>query len=123
MPSTTAGRVPVVYGSVLLNPAGRFAERAVLSSLGWAPGTPIDIRLVLPGVLVVVEAGGGEYAIARNGQLPIPSPVRRRAALRIGHRVLLAAYPHENRLIVVGQIALDTLLTDVRSLIDGGEQQ
>ncbi|MFI1919285.1 hypothetical protein [Nocardia sp. NPDC020380] len=121
MPPTSYSRIRVVFGSVLLNHAGRLAEQAVLNSLAWPPGTPIDIELALPGVLVVTGAADGAYAIARNGQLPIPAPLRRQARLPIGHRVLLAAHPDQNRLIIVCQIALDALVTDLRTVIDGGE--
>ncbi|MBF6122101.1 AbrB/MazE/SpoVT family DNA-binding domain-containing protein [Nocardia terpenica] len=122
MPPTSYNRIPVVFGSVLINHAGRLAEQRVLSSLGWTPGTPIDIRPAVPGVLLVVGTADGSSAIARNGQLPIPAVIRRREKLRIGHRVLLAAHPQQNRLIIVCQTALDALITEIAAVIDGGEQ-
>lgn len=93
MPPTSYSVVKVAYGSVLVNYAGRVAERSVLSSLGWEPGTPIHLEAALPDVIVVTSPPDGAYAIARNGQLPIPAPIRRAVRLRIGHRVLLAAHP------------------------------
>ncbi|MFJ4650998.1 hypothetical protein ACIP5Y_06950 [Nocardia sp. NPDC088792] len=123
MPPTSFSRVTVVFGSVLVNYAGRIAERSVLSSLGWAAGTPIDIEPVLPDVLLVTSSPQSVYAIARNGQLPIPAPIRRAVRLRIGHRVLLAAHPDQHRLIIVCQNAFDTLVAGIRDLIDGGEQR
>ncbi|KZM75590.1 hypothetical protein AWN90_19660 [Nocardia terpenica] len=48
MQPTSLDSIRVVYGSVLVNHAGRLAERAVLGSLGWVPGTPIRITTVPP---------------------------------------------------------------------------
>ncbi|MBF6211875.1 hypothetical protein IU433_22315 [Nocardia puris] len=123
MPPTSYSRVKVVFGSVLVNYAGRIAERSVLSSLGWEAGTPIHIEPVLPDVILVTSPSDGVYAIARNGQLPIPARIRRAARVRIGHRVLLAAHPDQNRLIIVCQNAFDTLVAGICDQIDGGGQQ
>ncbi|WP_405132910.1 hypothetical protein [Nocardia sp. NBC_01388] len=123
MPTTSYNRVPVIFGSVLVNYAGRIAERSVLSALGWEAGTPIDIEPALPDVLLVTSSPDSAYAIARNGQLPIPAPIRRAARLRIGHRVLLAAHPDQHRLIIVCQNAFDILIADIRTRIDGGDQR
>jgi len=121
MPSTSLDRVQVVLGSVLVNHNGRIAERAVLGSLGWAPGVRIGIRSVAEGVLHVVADPDGEQAIACNGQLQIPAAIRRRVRLRIGHRVLLAAHPDQHRLIIVSQSVLETVVADIRALVDGGD--
>ncbi len=123
MPSTSYDRVPVALGSVLVNHNGRIAERSVLGSLGWAPGVRIDIRSVAEGVLHIVGDPNGEHAIAPNGQLQIPAAIRRRVRLRIGHRVLLAAHPDRNRLIVVCESVLQEVVADIATVIDGGEQQ
>ncbi|MCX4098021.1 AbrB/MazE/SpoVT family DNA-binding domain-containing protein [Nocardia sp. alder85J] len=120
MPATSLSQVRVVFGSVLVNHNGRIAERAVLGSLGWASGTPIDIRVVRPGILAVETPGG--YAISRNGQLQIPAAIRRSAGLQIGHRVLLAAYPDSNRLIVLCQTPLHALVAGIAAEIDRGER-
>ncbi|WP_156959609.1 hypothetical protein [Nocardia sp. BMG51109] len=123
MPATSLTRVRVVLGSVLVNHNGRIAERAVLGSLGWAPGVRIDIRSVAEGVLHVVADPNGAHAIARNGQLQIPAVIRRRVRLRIGHRVLLAAHPDRNRLIIVCESVLHEVVTEITTVIDGGEPQ
>lgn len=122
---TSLDTIRVVYGSVLVNHAGRLAERAVLGSLGWDPGTPIRIRPVapsLPGVLLVTDGEPGGHAIARNGQLSIPADIRKAIRLRKGDRVLLAAHPNQRRLIIVCQVALADLVAEIRDRIDGGEQ-
>jgi AbrB family looped-hinge helix DNA binding protein len=122
MQPTSLDRIRVVYGSVLVNHAGRLAERAVLGSLGWAAGTPIRIRPAASGVLVVTEGEPGGHAIARNGQLSIPADIRKAIRLRKGDRVLLAAHPDQSQLIIVGQVALADIVADIRDRIDGGEQ-
>ncbi|WP_433662747.1 AbrB/MazE/SpoVT family DNA-binding domain-containing protein [Nocardia sp. CA-128927] len=122
MQPTSLDRIRVVYGSVLVNHAGRLAERAVLGSLGWDPGTPVRIRPAAPGVLLVTDGEPGGHAIARNGQLCIPADIRKAIRLRKGDRVLLAAHPDQRRLIIVCQIALADIVADIRDRIDGGEQ-
>ncbi|NUS42710.1 MAG: hypothetical protein HOQ24_03300 [Mycobacteriaceae bacterium] len=123
MPPTSLDRVRVVLGSVLVNHNGRIAERSVLGSLGWTPGVRIDIVPVAEGVLHVVDRPDGEHAIARNGQLQVPAAIRRKVRLRIGHRVLLAAHPDRNRLIVVCESVLHDVITEIAVGIDGGEQR
>ncbi|WP_280266110.1 AbrB/MazE/SpoVT family DNA-binding domain-containing protein [Nocardia wallacei] len=122
MQPTSLDRIRVVYGSVLVNHAGRLAESAILGSLGWTPGTPIRIRPAAPGVLLVTEGEPGGHAIARNGQLSVPADIRRAIRLRKGDRVLLAAHPDQRRLIIVCQTALADLVAEIRDRIDGGEQ-
>ncbi|KZM75589.1 AbrB/MazE/SpoVT family DNA-binding domain-containing protein [Nocardia terpenica] len=125
MQPTSLDSIRVVYGSVLVNHAGRLAERAVLGSLGWVPGTPIRIRPAapsLPGVLLVTGGEPGGHAIARNGQLSIPADIRKAIRLHKGDRVLLAAHPDQKRLIIVCQVALADLVAEIRDRIDGGEQ-
>ncbi|MGW4119573.1 hypothetical protein [Nocardia sp. NPDC004711] len=51
--------------------------------------------------------------------MPIPAPIRRTVRLRIGHRVLLAAHPDQNRLIIVCQNAFDSFLEGIGDQIDG----
>ncbi|WP_433662420.1 AbrB/MazE/SpoVT family DNA-binding domain-containing protein [Nocardia sp. CA-128927] len=119
---TSLDRIRIVYGSVLVNHAGRLAERAVLGSLGWTPGTPVRIQPAAPGVLLVTDGEPGGHAIARNGQLAIPADIRKAIRLRKGDRVLLAAHPDQRRLIIVCQNALADIVADIRDRIDGGEQ-
>lgn len=121
MQPTSLDRIRVVYGSVLVNHAGRLAERAVLGSLRWTPGTPVRIQPAAPGVLLVTDGEPGGHAIARNGQLSIPADIRKTIRLRIGDRVLLAAHPEQRRLIIVCQIALADMVAELRDRIDGGE--
>ncbi|MGW4768317.1 hypothetical protein ACWEO2_09775 [Nocardia sp. NPDC004278] len=120
---TSYSVVKAVYGSVLVNYAGRIAERSVLSCSRWEAETPIHLEPTLPDVVLVTAPSDGGYSIARNGQLPIPAPIRRTMRLRIGHRVLPAAHPDQNRLIIVCQNAFATLLEGIRDQIDGGEQR
>ncbi|GAA1649281.1 hypothetical protein GCM10009764_83410 [Nocardia ninae] len=122
MQPTSLDRTRVVYGSVLVNHAGRLAERAVLGSLDWNPGTPVRIRPAAPGVLLVTDGEPGGHTIARNGQLSIPADIRKAIRLRKGDRVLLAAHPDQRRLIIICQVALADLVTEIRDRIDGGEQ-
>lgn len=122
MPQTPDNRIHVVYGSALLTPAGRVADSTILKALGWQIGMPIDIQPSLPGVVTITTVPEAKHAVTANGQVPIPVGVRRRVGLRVGDRVLLAAHPHQNRLIVVCQVVLDDFLFDLRARIDGGEQ-
>jgi bifunctional DNA-binding transcriptional regulator/antitoxin component of YhaV-PrlF toxin-antitoxin module len=87
--------------------------------VGWDTATPIMVRAALPGI-VTVDRGGddAEHKVTATMQIPIPVAVRRRVGLRVGDRVLLAAHPSHDRLIVLCQTALDTMLAEVRAVLE-----
>jgi hypothetical protein len=113
----TAG---VGYAVSAVDKSGRVADRRVLRSLGWPPGTRLDGR-VRDGVIVVRPAGDGGCRVDDRGFLVLPLPVRRWSRLERGDQLLLAANPAGEVLYGYPLALLDRLLEAVRPVADGGE--
>jgi hypothetical protein len=108
-PMTVPRGTDTVYGLAVMDCHGRLADRAIVRSLGWAPGRRLDLRWVDGSVLVVPDPDG-ITRIGGDGYLRLPVPLRRRCHLAVGDRVLLAADPTGQRLLLHPPAALDTLL-------------
>lgn len=121
LPSLVTERTTAcVYGLAVLDARGRLADRAVITTLGWAAGLCVHIRAA--GALLTVHADpNGSCAITSQGYLRVPALVRHQTGLCAGDRVLLAAEPDQHRLIVVPPAALDAFLTQQCSGLSGGE--
>jgi hypothetical protein len=108
-----------VYGLAAVDCRGRVADRAVVHALGWTPGTRLDIRETR-GLLVIRTDTHGVFSVTTQGHLRLPAPVRRCCGLLPGDRVLLAADPNRDLLIVHPPAALDDLLAQHHAgLLDG----
>jgi hypothetical protein len=108
-----------VYGLATVDCRGRVANQTVLHALGWAPGTPLDIHET-HGLLTIRTHPHGVFSITSQGHLRLPAPVRHHCGLAAGDRVLLAADPPDNRLIVHPPAALDDMLARCHArLLDG----
>ncbi len=99
-----------MYGLAAVDCRGRVADRAVMHALGWTPGTRLDIRETR-GLLVIRTDTHGVFSVTTRGHLRLPAPVRHCCGLQPGDRVLLAADPQRDLLIVHPPAALDDLLT------------
>jgi hypothetical protein len=99
-----------VYGLAAVDCRGRVAERAVVSALGWVPGTRLNIR-ESGGLLVIRTDAHGVFSLTNQGHLRLPAPVRHCCGLVPGDRVFLAADPQQDLLIVHPPAALDDLFT------------
>jgi hypothetical protein len=109
-----------VYGVAVVDCRGRVADRAVVTALGWMPGTRLDIR-ESNGLLIVRADAGGVFAVTGQGHLRLPAPVRRCCGLVSGDRVLLAAYPERDVVIVHPPAVLDGLLAACHAGLLGGD--
>jgi hypothetical protein len=108
-----------VYGLATVDCRGRVANQTVLHALGWAPGHPADIHET-HGLLTIRTHPHGVFSITSQGHLRLPAPVRHHCGLAAGDRVLLAADPPHNRLIVHPPAALDDMLAQCHArLLDG----
>jgi hypothetical protein len=99
-----------VYGLAAVDCRGRVADHAVVTALGWVPGTRLNIR-ESGGLLVIRTDAHGVFSVTNQGHLRLPAPVRHCCGLVPGDRVLLAADPQRGLLIVHPPAALDDLLT------------
>ena len=108
-----------MYGLAAVDCRGRVADHAVVTALGWMPGTRLDIR-ESRGHLVIRTDTHGVFSVTNQGHLRLPATVRHCCGLLPGDRVLLAADPARELLIVHPPAALDDLLTQRHAgLLDG----
>ncbi|MEV0701019.1 AbrB/MazE/SpoVT family DNA-binding domain-containing protein [Saccharopolyspora sp. NPDC050389] len=90
---------------------GRVADQAVLSALGWTPGTRLAIHET-HGLLIIRTDPHGVFSITKQGHLRIPAPVRHCCGLWPGDRVLLAGEPSHGVLTVHPPTALDDMIAE-----------
>jgi hypothetical protein len=96
----------VLYGFGRIDMAGRVADRAVISALGWRCGD----RLTLTAEVCVVTARrdpAGMVAMTDKPYIVIPAVLRRCCGLLPGDRVLLAAAPAEDTLTAYSFAVVD----------------
>lgn len=109
----------VVYGLAAVDCRGRVADHAVVTALGWVPGTRLNIR-ESRGLLVIRTDVHGVFSVTKQGHLRLPATVRHCCGLVPGDRVFLAADPQRDLLIVHPPAALDDLLAQRHAgLLDG----
>jgi bifunctional DNA-binding transcriptional regulator/antitoxin component of YhaV-PrlF toxin-antitoxin module len=108
-----------VYGLAAVDCRGRVADHTIVTALGWAPGTRVNIR-ESQGLLVIRPDAHGVFSVTKQGHLRLPAPVRHCCGLVPGDRVLLAADPQRGLLVVYPPAALDDVLTPRHAeLLDG----
>jgi hypothetical protein len=102
----------------VLDRGGRIADRVVIEALDWAPGTRLHLD---PGRthLTLRAAIDGTLTVKDHWYLGLPAATRHRLGLRPGDRVLLAAQPQRQTLIVYPPATLDDLLTHGRYGLGG----
>jgi hypothetical protein len=98
---------------------GRIADRGVIDALAWVPGTRLRVDAARTH-LTLRAAIDGALAVKDRRYLWLPAAARQRLGLRPGDRVLLAAEPKRQTLVVYPPAALDELLTHGRSASEGG---
>jgi hypothetical protein len=99
----------LVYGLSALDDRGRLADRTIMQALGWSAGLGLDISET-DGRLVIRPRGHGAFHVTSQGHLRVPAALRHRCGLEPGDRVLLAADPHQRRLVAYPPAALDALI-------------
>jgi hypothetical protein len=82
-----------------------------MRALGWTPDLVLDIAET-GGALVVHADPAGAFRTTGHGHLVLPARVRRWCGLRVGDRVLLAADPMRQELLVFPPTLLDTRIAD-----------
>ncbi|TVT15502.1 AbrB/MazE/SpoVT family DNA-binding domain-containing protein [Amycolatopsis acidiphila] len=88
---------------------GRITDRAIVAALGWRPGTLMTIRQARALLLIRTDLHGTS-GVTPQGHLRLPAALRHASQLSPGDRLLLAAYPSHDLLIVQPPAALDELL-------------
>jgi hypothetical protein len=93
----------------LVDAKGRVIDRALLPALGWNPGLELGWTLESHAV-AVGRFGNPELWITAAGELRLPARFRRKVAIQPGDRILLAANPAEDRLLMFSPTAVDTMV-------------
>jgi hypothetical protein len=110
-----------VYGMSVLDRGGRIADRAAVAALGWTPGTRLRVCIARTH-LTLCAAINGPLAVKDHRFLWLPAATRHRLDLRPGDRVLLAAEPKRQTLVIYPPATLDELLAHGRSASTGGDR-
>jgi hypothetical protein len=111
----------VVCGIAAIDCNGRLAEATVIPTLGWTPGTQLDIR-VNGGLVLITADPQAVFRVTRPGQVRLPATVRHWCGLAPGSRVLLVADPEAGRLVVHPPAALHSMITKFHAAALGGDQ-
>ena len=97
-----------VYGMAPLDCHGRIADHTVQRTLGWTPGARLAIRET-DGLLIIHADPHGVFRVTSQGHLRLPAQIRHCCGLITGDRVLLAANPTHDRLVIYPPAALDAM--------------
>ena len=88
-----------IYGIGRIDASGRIADRTVTSALGWRGGDRLTLTADA-GVVTARRDPAGMVTLPGRAYIAIPAALRRRCGLQPGDRVLLAAVPGEDTLVV-----------------------
>lgn len=116
LPRTNA----TVYGMTTLDCRGRVANQAALRALGWTAGRRLQIRET-HGLVIIHADPHGVFQVTSRGHLRLPANVRHCCGLATGERVLLAADPTQKQLVIYPPAALDTIIAERHTRLQGGE--
>jgi hypothetical protein len=109
-----------MYGMSTLDARGRIADQPVLRALDWTPGTRLQIRET-HGLLIAQATPHGVFRITSQGHLRLPADVRHCCGLVTGDRVLLAAHPTHQQIVIYPPAVLDTMLAERHASLVGGD--
>jgi bifunctional DNA-binding transcriptional regulator/antitoxin component of YhaV-PrlF toxin-antitoxin module len=79
--------------------SGRVHQRALLQTLGWTARDTLDI-IVVDTAILITPSPTGLHTLGPNTELTIPAAARHLSGIADGSRVLLAASPTQQILIL-----------------------
>ena len=109
----------VVFGMSSLDCGGRITAGTTITKLRWSPGDRIRFS-VREGLIVAMVDPLGHRDLGKHGSLLLPVEVRRACRLQAGDRILLAALPTQQRLILHPPATLATLTAALHDTATGG---
>jgi len=89
--------------------SGRLHQRSLIQTLHWAPGHSLDAN-VIDGTILVTDSPTGLHTLGTNSELTIPAAARRLCGIADGSRVLLAACPTQQLLVIHPESTITALL-------------
>jgi hypothetical protein len=89
----------LLLGTAVVDRSGRVRDRALLTALGWAEGTRLEIRIA-PGTAVLGRSADGAFQIDGRDQVVLPAATRALLGITTGQRVVLVALTDADLLLV-----------------------
>jgi hypothetical protein len=118
LPPTGLRRLPrdasILYDIGRVDGSGRVASSDIISALRWQAGGKLDVILT-PRTIVIRAAPDGVLSVPRRPCIIIPSHARRPHGIQTGDRVLIAAAPDHDLVIVYPLSALDDMISRYHS--------
>ncbi|MFD9735687.1 hypothetical protein [Umezawaea sp. NPDC059074] len=99
----------VHYVVTTIDNKGRLADQSPLRALGWLPEAAISIAAAR-GAMVLVTRNNGPDTVTRQGHLRLPAPVRHSCRIKTGARLLVAALPEQDMLLIYPSSTVDAAL-------------
>lgn len=96
-------------GIARLDWSGRLHQRALLCTLGWSAHQAVDLT-VIDDAIVITASTTGLHSLGPNTELTIPAAARRLCGITDGSRILLAACPDQQLLVLHPETTIATLL-------------
>lgn len=112
--------VATMYRIASLDGRGRVSDLAVIQALGWSRRQRVEMSISM-GAILVRDHPDGTWRLTGQGHVRVPSPIRHWCDLNPGDRVLLAADPARDVLIVHTMADLDALLTARHTALLAGD--
>lgn len=109
------------YRIAAVDHRGRVAESSLMRLLGWEPGARVEVAM-RSGVVLVRRSSSAAFRLTRRGHVQLPLAVRRWCDLGAGDRVLLAAAPDADVLVVHTMAALDDMVRAFHTRLFGSDQ-
>ena len=88
-----------MLGMARLDGSGRVHDQTIRTTLDWHPGQRVDITSV-HDTIVVYGVSTGLHIVGARGDLTLPAAARAPSGIPANSRVILAAIPSENLLLV-----------------------
>lgn len=112
----------VTFGMGRLDAGGRITDQTTLTSMRWSPGS--RIRFAIRDALIIATLDPTDQReLGEHGLLRLPVAIRRACRLQPGDRILLAALPTRQRLIIHPPATLATLTAAAHDTVAGGEHR
>lgn len=89
--------------------SGRLHQRALLQTLGWTAGNSLNLTVIDTAILIT-PSPTGLHTLGPNTELTIPATARRLCGIADGSRVLLAASPVQQLLVLHPETTITALL-------------
>lgn len=100
---------PVHYAMTTVDVHGRLWATSLLTLLAWNPGQRISIA-VTEDIIVISRTTDGRRSVTRDRQLRLPAAIMHRFRLAPGDRVLMAAPPGRDCVLVYPTAVLSRIL-------------